>query len=156
MRESIGTSFLLNFIVVFIVFIMAFLAATLSYYKAYRINNMILHAVEKYEGYNDFSKKEIKDKITSMGYQVDGIKCKSEMKDGNVTGTLESKSDDGYCIYKYWNENPKYMNQDQETDIYYSYAVVSYMRMEVPVIGALLKLPVYSKTYNIYHFSENS
>ena len=44
MRESIGTAFLLNFIVIFIVFIMLFLAATLSYYKAYRINNMILNS----------------------------------------------------------------------------------------------------------------
>ena len=55
MRESIGTAFLLNFIVVFIVFIMMFLAATLSYYKAYRINNYILHSIEKFEGYNDYS-----------------------------------------------------------------------------------------------------
>ena len=37
MRESIGTAFLLNFIVIFIVFIMVFLAATLSYYKAFRM-----------------------------------------------------------------------------------------------------------------------
>lgn len=161
MRESIGTSFLLNFIVVFIVFIMAFLAATLSYYKAYRTNNMILHAIEKFEGYNKYSIAEINDKLNSIGYQRDGIKCSAKKTDSNVEGTLvnsETYKKDGYCIYRYWNEKPKKTSDggNADTDIFYSYAVISYMRMEIPVIGGLIKMPVYSKTYNIYHFKENS
>lgn len=68
MRESIGTSFTLNFIVLFIFLVFAFLAGTLSYYKAYRVNNYIINAIEKYEGYNEYSKAEIKKGLTAIGY----------------------------------------------------------------------------------------
>lgn len=162
MRESIGTTFLLNFIIVFIVFIMAFLAATLSYYKAYKINNMILHAVEKFEGYNKYSIKEINDKLSSMGYQADGTECKNSRYDNSsVKGVLvnsKTYKTDGYCIYRYWNENPKTAKGGgaANTDIYYSFGVVSFMRMEIPLFGGLIKMPVYSRTYNIYYFTNSS
>ena len=152
MRESIGTTFLLNFIVVFIVFIMAFLAATLSYYKAYKVNNLMLHAIEKFEGYNNYSIKEIKTKLGNMGYQTNNINCPANRfdKNSNVNGTLVNKTNDGYCIYLYWNEKPAAGNKN----VYYSYGIVSYMRMEIPIVGRLIKMPVYSRTYNIYHFPE--
>lgn len=68
MRESIGTSFTLNFIVLFIFLVFAFLAGTLSYYKAYRVNNYIVNAIEKFEGYNDYSIAEIQKGLTAIGY----------------------------------------------------------------------------------------
>ena len=59
MRESIGTSFMLNFIVLFIFLVFAFLAGTFSYYKAYRVNNYIVNSLEIYEGYNEYSKDQM-------------------------------------------------------------------------------------------------
>ena len=160
MRESIGTAFLLTFIVIFIVFIMVFLAATLSYYKAYRINNMILNSIEKFEGYNDYAITEINNKLKSMGYQRTGIDCPKTRfaKNSDVEGKLVNSNKDGYCIYRYWNENAaKAANGSKSTtDIYYSFGVVSYMRMEIPVVGKYIKMPVYSKTYNIYYFTNTA
>lgn len=158
MRESIGTTFVLNFIVIFIVFVFAFLAATLSYYKAYRVNNAMMHAIEKFEGYNDYSRKEIHDKLKTFGYKSDNITCPTtRFVEGNsdVRGTLMNKSSDGYCIYLYYNENAATSaNGDKATtDVYYSYGVASYLRIEIPVIGRLIRMPVFSKTYNIYHFT---
>ena len=160
MRESIGTTFILNFIVIFLVFIFAFLAATLSYYRAYRVNNAILHSIEKYEGFNAKSKKEAKSKLDSLGYEINGIKCPDRFKNGssdsNTPGKLISKDSDGYCIYLYFNENAPLTKDGKKstTDIYYSLGVATYMRIEIPVIGKLIKLPVFSKTYNIYYFRE--
>lgn len=153
MRESIGTAFLLNFIVVFIVFIMMFLAATLSYYKAYRVNNYILHSIEKFEGYNNYSKAEIKNKLGSIGYDATNISCPNtrfEKNTYNVEGKLQNSSSDGYCIYLYWDENPK--SKGTGKNVYYSYGVVTYLKLEIPIISRLIKLPVYSRTYNMYHF----
>ena len=164
MRESIGTSFLLNFIVIFLVFVFAFLAGTLSYYKAYKVNNAILHAIEKYEGYNQLSIAEINNKLSSLGYNIDNIDCpRTRFVNGNsdIVGTLISQDSDGYCIYLYFNENaPKRYNDGVDTDepattnIYYSLGVATYMRLQIPVIGGLVRLPVYSKSYNIYYFPE--
>lgn len=133
MRESIGTSFTLNFIVLFIFLVFAFLAGTLSYYKAYRVNNYIINAIEKYEGYNDYSKAEIKKGLTTIGY--DGnvvIDCADTRKNSSATylsevnaeldrfisdgkrvdgvypnsGTYEGDTSKGvgYCIYLYYND----------------------------------------------------
>lgn len=158
MRESIGTTFVLNFIVIFIVFIFAFLAATLSYYKAYRVNNAMVHAIEKFEGYNDYAIAEIKNKLKSFGYQRDNITCPTTRfvdNNSDVKGVLQNTSADGYCIYLYYNENaPSAKNGGKaNTDVFYSYGVASYLRIQIPLFGGLIKLPVYSKTYNIYHFT---
>ena len=106
MRESIGTSFMLNFIVIFLVFVFAFLAATLSYYRAYRVNNAIIHSIEKFEGYNAKSKKEIIDKLNTLGYEIHEIECSETFKSksvnfGDSAGTLLSTNADGYCVYLY-------------------------------------------------------
>ena len=160
MRESIGTTFLLNFIVIFIVFIMAFLAATLSYYKAYRVNNAILHSIEKYEGFNAKSKKEAEEKLKNLGYEIADIKCPDRFKSGSsddaTPGKLISKNSDGYCVYLYFNENAPLTTEGKKstTNIYYSLGVATYMRLNIPVIGGLIKIPVFSKTYNIYYFRE--
>ena len=158
MRESIGTTFVLNFIVIFIVFIFAFLAGTLSYYKAYRVNNVMIHAIEKFEGYNDLSIKEIKDKLKSFGYSANNINCPStRFAKGNsdVEGVLQNQSEDGYCIYLYYNENAPTAHGGGKatTDVYYSYGVASYLQVNIPLFGGILDLPVFSKTYNIYHFT---
>ena len=55
MRESIGTISLLNFIFIYIFIVMAIIAGTISYYRAYRVNNVIVRAIEKFEGYNKLS-----------------------------------------------------------------------------------------------------
>lgn len=161
MRESIGTTFMLNFIVIFLVFVFAFLAATLSYYRAYRVNNAIIHSIEKFEGYNAKSKKDIIDKLNTLGYETHDIKCTDTFKSksanfGDSEGVLLSSDSDGYCVYLYFNDNaaPTEDGKKSTTDIYYTIGVATYMRINFPVIGQLIKLPIYSKTYNIYYFPE--
>ncbi len=70
MRESIGTAFMLNFIILFLFLVIAFLAGTFSYYKAYRVNNYIVNAIEKFEGYNEYSRAEIAKGLSSIAYDI--------------------------------------------------------------------------------------
>ena len=65
MKQSISTSFMLNIVIIFIILVFAFLAGTLSYTKAFRVNSKIVNELEKYEGYNDLSKREI-DRILNL------------------------------------------------------------------------------------------
>lgn len=179
MRESIGTSFMLNFIVLFIFLVFAFLAGTLSYYKAYRVNNYIVNAIEKYEGYNDYSKAEIEKGLSAIGY--DGsviIDCPATREnssadylssidgdlgnyiaegvrvDNNVVAGDSSKGI-GYCVYLYWNDNSALSASGgvAQTDIYYRYGVLTYMQMKFPVIESTLKIPIFSSTNRIYYFN---
>ena len=70
MSTSIGHTFLYNLIILFIIIIFAFLSGTLSYYKAFKVNNRIVYIIEKYEGYNEFAKTEIETLLSNLGYSV--------------------------------------------------------------------------------------
>lgn len=172
MRESIGTVSLLNFIMFFILLIFAFLAGTLSYYKAYKVNNAMVAAIEKYEGMNQYSYTEIQEKLGSLGYIADessfvNFSCASEITSGgtNSVGKLvnsqgnectnRNKQYQGYCIYRFANDTFEKNKRGTlaTTDKYDTYEVITYVRFKFPVIENLMKLKVASKTGRIYQFN---
>ncbi len=159
MRESIGTVSLLNFIIFFIFLVFAFLAGTFSYYKAYRVNNAMVAAIEKYEGFNSFSHTEMEQKLSTLGYQRVDFKCPQTKGEGNLislnnqAGPVEDKNKGytGYCIYRYAKDDAI----DSETDQYDSYEVTTVITFQFPVIQDLLKLRVSARTRRIYNFEAN-
>ena len=176
MRESIGTAFMLNFIILFIFLVFAFLAGTFSYYKAYRVNNYIVNSIEMYEGYNSYSKAQIDVGLTSMGYDITTkVDCPNtwkntsqrylsnrynEVEDFTVEGIRwladpSDPKDEGYCIYLYWNDNGALSadgNSVETSDIYYTFGVLTFMRFRFPVIENMLAIPIFSRTGRIYYF----
>lgn len=156
MRESIGTVSLLNFIIFFILLIFAFLMGTFSYYKAYRVNNAIVSAIEKYEGFNSYAQTEIDLKLNNLGYQRVDFNCPSTRGDGELMDidgktygvTSDNRNYEGYCIYVYNSDTSELKN----TDIYDSYEVVTIITFQFPVIQDLLKLKVSARTGLIYNF----
>lgn len=170
MRQSIGTTFMLNFIILFIFLVFAFLAGTLSYYKAYKINNNIVHAIERYGGYNDYSIAEINDRLAGLDYEVDIVNsCPETWKNsttyagniflppGELTEVDEGKGSNGYCIYVYRNDNnfeaSGYFGTVETTDNYNTYGVLTYLQFQFPGLQYLLKIPIFSKTNRMYDFS---
>lgn len=158
MRESIGMTTLLNFIIFFIFLVFAFLAGTLSYYKSYRVNNIIVAAIEKYEGYNDLSKDDIQVGFMNMGYERIEVNCPKKANKNNVKVTLltPSPNPEGYCLYMYENDTIEegHGTALATTDRYDTYEVVTYMTFKFPVIQNLVKLKASSKTGRIYYFGE--
>lgn len=168
MRQSIGTTFMLNFIILFIFLVFAFLAGTLSYYKAYRINNSIVHEIERFEGYNDYSIEEINIKLKNLAYETDITDyCPDEWKTadsrymskynkpGYLTTNTEGNGTNGYCIYEYHEDN-NFENKTgggiETTDNYYTYGVLTYLQFQFPGLQYLLKIPVFSRTNRMYYY----
>ena len=142
MGSSIGHTFLYNIIILFIVIIFAFISGTLSYYKAFKINNRIVKSIEKFEGYNEFSKQEIDQTLYSLGYSTEVLNCAETYKNMYlVDAFIENYR---YCVY-IDNENP-------QKDGYYHYGVLTYMNLELPVINRL-NIPVFAKTNRLYKFT---
>ncbi len=138
MKQGLGSVFMFNIIIVFIILVFAFLAATLSYSKAFRMNSRITNAIEKYEGFNSLAKKEIEKNLNTIGYRKGGKKdCPSK---GGTLMTNGSESHK-YCVYQF--KLDKY---------HYSYGVLTYMDMNIPIINQSLEIPIYSKTNKIYRF----
>lgn len=147
MRQSIGTTFMLNIIIIFIVLVFAFLAATLSYAKAFRVNSKIVNYLEVFEGYNDLSKKEIDRTLKNLGYGASVTNTCSKTKTvNNNPGKLVKLGNENYAYCVYYFEN----DGDNK---YYSYGVQTYMYLELPILGRTLKLPVFTKTNRLFYFS---
>ena len=157
MREGIGSVVLYNIIIIFIVITFGFLSASLSYMKAFKVNGRIANILEKYEGYNWLSDREIAQTLNSIGYRIGEIKCPQRSHNG-VLYSAKNPEDckrkncvykqHQYCIYEYMEKS----NGDYKNG-YFTYGILTYLNMDVPIIGGFFRLPVYSETETIYKFS---
>lgn len=140
MRESIGSTFLYNIIIIFIMIVFAILAATLTYYKAFKVNTRIINSIEKFEGYNSLSISEINNTLQTIGYMTkNNHKCPSTKNGGQLQTEDENFR---YCVY-YFEEN----------DRYYSYGVITYITIDIPVVNLFLQIPIYTKSSQIFRFN---
>ncbi len=156
MREGIGSIVLYNMIIVFILIVFALLAATLSYYKAFKVNSYILLSIDKFEGYNDPAIDEINNTLNTLGYTVNtnGDVCKASRGDGILVENQDNTY--YYCVYFYGNDtgDGEERNNGDGNPLYYNYSVVSYIYVDLPIIGSF-KVPVHTKGERIYNFSDN-
>lgn len=143
MNASIGHVFVYNIVITFIVIIFGFIAGTLSYYKAFKVSNRIVSLIERYEGYNDHSISEINTYLNSIGYRKGSAKCSSTNKGMNLSANME-KTVYNYCIYV--------DELSPSSGNYYTYGVVTYMIIELPIIN-MIRIPIFTKTNPIYKFS---
>lgn len=151
MKESTGYTVTLNIIITFIVIIFAFLAAALIFFKSNKASNIVMDAIEKYEGYNSLSEDEIILKLTSIGYNVNKINCaetvksseKTETLCGLVNGIKINPGESGYCVY---------LCDEGE---YYYYKIRTNMMINIPIINDLLNIPIYSNTNRLFDFEQN-
>lgn len=156
MKESVGYTVTLNIVIVFIVIVFAFLSATLLYFKANKVSNVITNSIEKYEGYNSLSQKEILTKLSSLGYNMGKVSCKSYVKkailSNGSTGCYlvndeSAKGKNGYCVY--------YCSEIVDSEKYYYYKVSTNMFMNVPIINDMINIPIFSNTNRLYDFESN-
>lgn len=145
MGTSIGHTFLYNLVILFIIIIFAFISGTLSYYKAFKVNNRIVHAIEKYEGYNEMAKVEIERILSGLGYSLEDARCSQEYKGMFYVDALDYNYN--YCIY-IETETP-------QKNTYYSYGVLTYMKLDLPIIN-ILNIPVFTRTNKIYKFTSTA
>ena len=130
MREAIGSSLLLNIVIVFVSLIILFFVGILSYSKAYKAKNRIIDVIEKYGEYKEEAvvtdaSDEIISSLNEMGYQLGN--CKNAKGNLNNTGYK-------YCIYRI------------EANEGYYYKITTYVQFYFPIIGELFNPPVSGET----------
>ena len=73
MRESFGTAFVVNMVVIFVAIFIFFFVAGMSYTKAFKIKNRITDIIEENECFNEgscTSKSEIEAVMKNTGYRI--------------------------------------------------------------------------------------
>lgn len=144
MRQGIGSVFLYNIIIVFILITFAFIAGIMSYSKAFKVNSRIANALENYEGYNDLSNQEINRVLSNLGYVSDSKASSTCPRKNGKNAITKFNKGWKYCIYEY----------DKDDKGYFRYGIITYIRLDLPIIGKALTLPVYSETERIYEYSK--
>lgn len=135
MKQAIGTTQILNFILIFIAITFCFLIATLGYMKAFKVNSKIAGSIEKFEGYNDLAKNEIANNLNTLGYK------KGNARDCNKNAV----SDIGYNICIEQVGKPT-------RGKYFRYKITTYIEFG-PILGITARIPIKSQTEKIYVFS---
>lgn len=152
MREAIGTSYIVNFIVVFFALFILIFVGTLSYTKAFKVKNKIIDIIENHDGEigTTILKRNVEDEINSklseIGYRISSNNtCNTDgrFSDGTIL-TKNNGSTYRYCIYKFHTSKGDY------------YGVVSYIYFEIPIIGAKLEFPVYGETKTFTELDKES
>ena len=145
MRASVGGVSLLNIFIVFFIIVAFLLTGTVMYYKGYKVNSKIIDAIEKYEGYNQESAKEIDRILSSLGYRKssnnscsDGSTCHNTDYDFKVTCSLDAKTDAN--------------NSTEINGRYIKYTVTSYIFIDLPLGLSPIKLPVTTRSNPIFQF----
>lgn len=154
MREAIGGTWLLGFVVLFIVLFSAYLAISINYTKAFRVKNQIINTIEENEGFTtsveELSGKtldDLKDStkteekvyyyLKSIGYattQIDENKCpngSNDMRQG------------GYCVHKVCTPQGAY------------YKVTSFIKIELPFIWKSFVIPINGETKVLYYTNDD-
>ena len=164
MKQSIGYTVSLNIVIVFIVIIFAFIGGAISYYKAFKINNIIADNIEKYEGYNTLSAAEIRKQLASLGYNMSSVNCGVNKVKGHTAGQSKAINENNelvdmnghiFITFVYYNVSKCLENSSQGYNDYcpaesYNYIVKTYLRFNIPIVNQWIKFPVYSKTNSIY------
>lgn len=147
MKESISTSYLFMAVIVIIGLSAIVIIGGLSYSKAFKIKNRIIEVIEKHEGYYESTESDIEELLSETGYPVQRDRdwsCPSGRGEdaaglnSNEEGLSAINNPDNYkyCVYRY------------KTIRGYYYSVVTYMPIELPLIGDFLRfeIPIYGDT----------
>lgn len=143
MRESIGSVFLYNVIIIFLLIVFGFAGALITYMKAYKVNSRIANAIEESEGYNENAVSDINNVLGTLGYRVnDGKKC-PERSDGTLLTGATNRPNFRYCVYQ--------TKSAEVSEPYDQYMVVTYIFIDLPFVDEFA-FPVKSKTTEIFRF----
>lgn len=151
MRESIGGISLMSIFIFFFIMITFFLTGTVLYYKGYKVNSQIINSLEKYEGYNRYSAREITKVLTALGYREKNSNYCGIASDGETKIDCQEGNDLFEFKLRCSKSSKNLNNQDVGNNYYITYDVTTYIYIDLPM-GISFKLPVTSKTNPIYQF----
>lgn len=134
MKQAIGTTQVMKFVITFIIITFCFILATVLYLKAFKMNSLISGSLEKCEGRNDCSDKDMRRKLGAIGYANDrNWSCPSGYdKIGNFKACTRYKT---------------------SSDNFYRYDVVTYIEFG-PLLGIRFSIPIRTETEKIYDFEK--
>ena len=151
MRETIGTTWVFQLVVIFILLFASYLALTINYSKAFRVKNEVLSIIEKSEGLTPSAKELIDNYLITSAYHTKG-KCLTSLAGNTYGSTSLTGSENSFELVE-TNTNKDYYycvtviagyHSYVETRAYYK--VRLFFRFDLPVLGSITTFNVDGQT----------
>ena len=149
MRESIGSTWILQLVIVFMLIFVAFLALSINYTKAYKIKNELLSIIEKYEGLNSKDNGSISIINNYLRYNSYGTMGTCDAESFGATSldsnSLVPTSDNTkyyYCIKKINTSNMTFPDRA-------SYEIETFFKFNLPLLGDIFTFRVTGEKIDI-------
>ena len=138
MRQAIGTTWLMQLIIIFMLIFVAFLALTINFTKAFKIKNELINIIEKNEGLTEGNYGTIyfiNNYLLNNGYMTKGS-CEADEYGKNTLSLDDTSMPTGavkgekyyYCIKKTSYYTTVYPNRAK-------YTIRIFFHFSLPVIG---------------------
>ena len=162
MKGAIGNAFILNMVITFIIIFFSLLIGSMAYSKAYKTKNFLLNLIDEFETnkkgdfvVNKEQAQEWNEKaneyLQKVGYPLAKEKnCPDKKEKGYSWFKNNAAGQYDYCIYKKVSIIPQDMNPIVANR--YNYMVLVYMKLDLPVIGDYIKIPITGETKQYTYF----
>ncbi len=151
MRQAIGTTWIMQLVIIFMLIFVAFLALTINFTKAFKIKNELITMIEKYEGLSsgdEGSISLINNYLRYNNYSVRGYCDDNEYGMVNLeTGTMESadpKEKYYYCVSKTDTSTVNLPDRAR-------YNIRIFFHFSLPIIGDIFTFSSDGSTIDINH-----
>ena len=150
MRQAIGSTWVMQLVIIFMLIFVAFLALTINFTKAFKIKNELVTMIEKYEGigYGDTgAMKIINHYLEYNNYTVRGS-CEEGIETGildlhnNTSEVAESGKKYFYCVKKISTGRDSLPDRAK-------YQIRIFFHFSIPVIGDIFTFSVEGTTIDI-------
>lgn len=149
MRQAIGTTWIMQLVIVFMLIFVAFLALTINYTKAFKMKNELITFIEKNEGITerkDGTLDLINNYLEYNGYNVQGRCPSGSYGVDDLNDPILKEAQDGgryyYCIQKISSAGPSTINRAR-------YHVTIFFHFSLPIIGDIFTFSVDGETVDI-------
>ena len=155
MRQAIGTTWIMQLVIIFMLIFVAFLALTINYTKAFKIKNELITFIEKNEG---ISEREggtldlIDNYLLYNNYGVAGTCPSGSYGIDNLQSPVLKDASNGeryyYCIEKIPTAGASTFNRAR-------YRVTVFFHFSLPIIGDIFTFSVDGETVDITNPVDN-
>ena len=157
MRDSMGAAWIFSICLTFIFLFVGYLAITLNYARAFRVKNYVVTYLEEHEGYRNDYEYDLVNYVNSEGHTVTG-KCANRIQVAGYEDdwTLEScinqttTGECSVCIYR----KPDHVVNGKGCMLRSSYRVVTFFKLDLPIVKYFSSLQVGGETRYIYDFAQ--
>ena len=144
MKSAVGSSMVVYLIITVVIFMIAFFAVSISYSKAFRVNNAIVNSLETNR---EFVREDIESLLADVGYKINSTNNRNNCNPPKPNGSVKNPTGVGtyrYCVYEYT------FNRGDLTGRYY--AVTTYMYFDMLIFSGHInfEIPVSGETRVFY------